>query len=151
MSKIFHKYDNVIDKTWYESSNILYSECDESDTTKKTLRIIFNNGKMYEYSDVDVHDYLFFRDAESQGKAFNKYIRKYEYKKLDDNVNTKLILEELDIEQNPNKNYCFEFTCDEFKLFNRENLLTRGLLNKDNINAIENIANALKIRINRVG
>ena len=74
MSKIFHKYDNVIDKTWYESSNILYSECDESNTTKKTLRIIFNNGKMYEYSDVDVHDYLFFRDAESQGKAFNKYI-----------------------------------------------------------------------------
>ena len=47
MSKIFHKYDNVIDKTWYESSNILYSECDESNTTKKTLRIIFNNGKMY--------------------------------------------------------------------------------------------------------
>lgn len=38
---------------------------------------------MYQYEDVDVYDYLKFRDADSQGKAFAQYIRKYKCEKLE--------------------------------------------------------------------
>ena len=84
MSKIFNKYANDMDKTWYESSNILYSECDDITDNLKVLRIIFKNGRVYQYTDVDVIDYLLFRDDVSQGKAFNLHIKKYKCERLDD-------------------------------------------------------------------
>jgi hypothetical protein len=99
---ILHKINDTekrIEKVWYESSNILFSECDDKENELKTLRVTFKNGTVYEYYDVDVNDYLMFRSGgleNSQGKAFIKHIRpKYEYKKLG-NVDTKLILEELE-------------------------------------------------------
>ena len=75
-----------LDKTWFDSSNIVYSECLDHDGTLKTLYIVFSNGTQYEYSDVPVQDYLFFRDSQSQGKALNEYIKakKYPYKKIED-------------------------------------------------------------------
>jgi hypothetical protein len=46
---------------------------------------VFNNGTQYRYDKVDVRDYLLFRDAESQGKALNQYIKPkgYAYEKLE--------------------------------------------------------------------
>lgn len=81
---MFNYYANNIDKTWYESSNIKYSECIDNENSLKTLKVVFTNGTEYEYSDVDVNDYLLFRDDMSQGSAFNKYIKSngYEYKKI---------------------------------------------------------------------
>ena len=85
MSKIFNFYANDTDKTWYQSSNIRYSECIDHDNDLKTLKVVFNNGTQYQYKKVDVRDYLLFRDASSQGKALNEYIKPkgYEYEKME--------------------------------------------------------------------
>lgn len=85
MSKIFNVYSNDIDRTWYQSSNIKFSECIDHDNELKTLVVVFNNGTQYRYEKVDVRDYLLFRDAESQGKALNQYIKPkgYAYEKLE--------------------------------------------------------------------
>ena len=85
MSKIFNFYANDTDKTWYQSSNIRYSECIDHDNELKTLKVVFNNGTQYQYNKVDVRDYLLFRDASSQGKALNEHIKSkgYEYEKLE--------------------------------------------------------------------
>ena len=85
MSKIFNFYVNDIDKTWYQSSNIKYSECIDHDNDLKTLKVVFNNGTQYQYKKVDVQNYLLFRDASSQGKALNEYIKPkgYEYEKME--------------------------------------------------------------------
>ena len=86
MSKIFNVYSNDIDRTWYQSSNIKFSECIDHDNQLKTLKVVFNNGTQYRYDNVDVRDYLLFRDAESQGKALNQHIKPkgYAYEKLED-------------------------------------------------------------------
>lgn len=90
MSKIFNLYtknkDGIdVDRTWYQSSNIKYSECLDYDNSLKTLKVVFNNGTQYEYKNVNSQDYLFFRDASSQGKALNEYIKfkNYSYEKLE--------------------------------------------------------------------
>ena len=90
MSKIFNFYtknnENIdVDRTWYASSNIKYSELEDHDNALKTLRVVFNNGTQYQYNGVDSQNYLLFRDAESQGKALNQYIKakNYEYEKLE--------------------------------------------------------------------
>lgn len=90
MSKTFNIYDNNIDRTWYDSSNVLYSECDDVNNELKTLRVVFKNGRTYEYKDVNVHDYMLFREHTSQGQALNKYIKKYETKRIEDTDLTKL-------------------------------------------------------------
>ncbi len=91
MSKIFNLYTkdengNDIDRIWYKSSNVKYSECVDNDNALKTLRVVFNNGTQYQYEKVNVTKYLMFRDADSQGKALNQYIKSegYEYKKIED-------------------------------------------------------------------
>lgn len=85
MSKVFNFYANDTDKTWYQSSNIRYSECIDHDNELKTLKVVFNNGTQYQYNKVDVRDFLLFRDASSQGKALNEHIKSkgYEYEKLE--------------------------------------------------------------------
>lgn len=85
MSKIFNFYANDVDKTWYQSSNIRFSECIDNDNDLKTLKVVFNNGTQYQYNKVDVRHYLMFRDAASQGKALNEFIKGngYEFEKLE--------------------------------------------------------------------
>lgn len=106
MSKIFNFYtkneDGIdVDRTWYESSNVKYSECLDYENKLKTLRVVFNNGTQYEYKDVNVNDYLLFREDESQGKAINKYIKakNYAFEKLE-NKNMSLLTEELEFRSN---------------------------------------------------
>lgn len=93
--KLFSYYDNKIDHAWFESSDIVYSECIDNENELKTLKVVFFNGAQYEFYDVNVFDYLKFRDGSSQGKAFITYIRKkkYKFKKLE-NANLKEINEE---------------------------------------------------------
>ncbi len=87
---IFRKYDEKehIDHVWYQSSNIVYSECLDTINELKTLTVIFKNGKRYQYKEVDVNDYVMFMHGGldgSNGKALNKFIKnKYECEKLDD-------------------------------------------------------------------
>ena len=90
MGKIFNFYtinkngDNV-DRTWFDSSTIKYSECIDKDNELKTLKVVFNNGTQYEYKKVNVNDYLLFRENVSTGKGLNKYIKLkgYEYEKIE--------------------------------------------------------------------
>ena len=85
---IFRYYDKKkrIDRVWYESSNILFTECEDPEDALKTLRITFKTGDVYEYKNVNVNDYLIFSvggaDA-SNGKTFWKVIKpKYEGVKI---------------------------------------------------------------------
>ena len=96
MSKILNYYNNKthIDKVWYDSSNVLYSECDDIENDYKNVRITFKNGSTYEYKNVDVNDYIMFRENISQGKSINKFIKIYECEKLE-NKDTDKINEEL--------------------------------------------------------
>ena len=96
MSKKFNIYCNNVDKAWYDSSNVIYTECIDNDNKPKTLKVVFSNGTQYQYEDVDVRDYLLLRESDSQGKALNRLIKekKYEYKKLD-NADLDAINEEL--------------------------------------------------------
>lgn len=76
-----------IDRVWYDSSNVVYSECEDNKDDYKTLRVVFKTGDMYEYKDVDVKDYVMFiagGTAGSNGKAFYSFIRSkgYECQKL---------------------------------------------------------------------
>jgi len=96
MAKKFNIYCDGVDKTWYNSSNIIYSECIDHDNKPKTLKVVFSNGTQYEYKNVDVRDFLLFRESESQGKALNRLIKEknYEYEKLE-NANLDEINDEL--------------------------------------------------------
>jgi len=91
MSKIFNIYTKNKDGIdteccWYKSSNVVYTECIDNENKPKTLKVVFSNGTQYQYNDVDVRDYLIFKNDQSQGKALNRLIKekKYEYVKLED-------------------------------------------------------------------
>lgn len=88
MSIIVENYENKIDKVWYNSSNIAYTECLDKDNDFKELKVVFNNGGTYLYKKVDVYDYIMMKHGGtdgSNGKALNKYIKpKYEFEKLED-------------------------------------------------------------------
>jgi hypothetical protein len=81
--------EKLLDRAWYQSSNIVYSECDDKEDDLKTLRVVFKNGAQYQYENISVQDYLLFMYGGidgSNGKALNKFIKekKYEYKRIDD-------------------------------------------------------------------
>ena len=89
MSKIFSYYERKEDGTdvehaWYDSSNVKYTECIDHANKPKTLVVVFSNGTKYQYYDVNVNDYLLFREDSSQGKALNRLIKenKYRYEKM---------------------------------------------------------------------
>ena len=98
MSKIYNVYskEDAVERTWYSSSNILYSECYDLNDSLKTLRVVFNNGGTYDYIGVDVYDYLKFREALSQGKALNQFIKKYEVSKVPTPYNTEELRKQLE-------------------------------------------------------
>lgn len=77
--------DNKVDKAWFDSSNVYYAECDESDTQFKTVRVVFKNGSQYQYEHVSVYDWTLFKNSDSQGKKLNELFKKagYAYSKLD--------------------------------------------------------------------
>lgn len=106
MAKIFNFYSKNdegvgIDRAWYESSNVKYSELLDYDNELKTLKIVFNSGTQYVYKNVASQHYLLFREDLSQGKALNKYIKAngYDYEKLE-NADIQSLNEELDFRQN---------------------------------------------------
>lgn len=96
MGKIIAIYSNNVDKAWYESSNVVYSECIDKKNELKEVNVVFKNGTEYTYFDVAVQDYLMFREDASQGKALNKFIKKYEYAKHEEKRDLALLNEELE-------------------------------------------------------
>ena len=97
---IIHRdYDKEkrLDRVWYNSSNVFYSECEDLIDNLKILRVVFNNGGTYEYRNVDVNDYVMFVRGGldgSNGKALNKYIKpKCECEKIEPISKEELIAE----------------------------------------------------------
>lgn len=83
-----------IEKAWYQSSNVFYSEFIEDEHENKgDLIVTFNNGATYKYKSVQMTpDYLMFKHGGldgSHGKALNSHIKpKYEFEKMDNkNIN----------------------------------------------------------------
>lgn len=100
MGLIINKYENEVDKAWYDSSNVIYSECVDNKNDYKDLFVTFKSGDTYHYKNVTVQDYLMFRSDVSQGKALNKFITKkvdgkfvYEYEKKEKKDVSKLVEE----------------------------------------------------------
>lgn len=92
-----YNQENRLDRVWYESSNVFYSECEDKENELKTLRVVFKNGATYEYKDVDVNDYVSFVHGGvdgSNGRALNYFIKKYECKRIDDS-NKEQLTEEM--------------------------------------------------------
>lgn len=81
----YSRYINQEDHVWYDSSNLLYSKCyDTNDLNTKTLKIVFKGGRTYLYKNVDVQDYMLLKTSPSNGDAFNKHIKKYEGVRITD-------------------------------------------------------------------
>lgn len=64
----------------YDSSTV---EGSSYDYKTKDLVVTFKHAT-YVYYDVEESDYIKFREADSQGKALNKYIKPYRYEKLEE-------------------------------------------------------------------
>jgi len=117
--------EKELDRVWYDSSNVFYSECEDGDSAKKVLRVVFKNGAQYQYSDVDVNDYVMFIAGgtdNSNGKALNEFVKKKKcpYERIADADKEKLIQEMNDIkerrkqtqtEENDEKTQDSEQTC----------------------------------------
>ena len=81
MAIVYNRYVNSEDHTWYDSTSVAYSLCYDNAETTKTLKVVFKQGRTYLYKDVDVNDYLMFKNSESSGKGVSQYIVK-KYKPL---------------------------------------------------------------------
>ncbi len=107
-----------LDRVWYDSTNVFYSECEDIVDDYKILRVVFNNGATYEYKNVDVNDYVMFVRGGldgSNGKALNKYIKpKCECERIEDLGKEKLT-EELNrlLEEKKQKKLLNEQTTEE--------------------------------------
>lgn len=81
---IYDKTDGI-ETSWYNSSTIVYSEFNDK---LFELVIVFKKGRTYKYKDVNTFDYIQFRNGigtdASQGLSFNKFIKKYDFERLDD-------------------------------------------------------------------
>ena len=77
----------------YDSTNVLASKYDK---TKRKLAVIFGSGQQYLYHDVTLEDYKKFVNDDSQGKAINKYIKKYKNEKAEDLVDVSIIKEQVE-------------------------------------------------------
>lgn len=85
MAITYRKYIDNEDHCWYDSSNVVYSVCfDTQDEEPRDVKVVFKGGRTYLYKGVDVSDYVMFRDSPSQGSALNTTIKKYDCERVDD-------------------------------------------------------------------
>lgn len=147
MSKIYNLYENDMDRAWYDSSNVIYSECDDVTDGLKVLRVTFKNGSTYQYKDVNVNDYLLFRENESQGKALNKFIKQYAFEKLDDkDVNElKEKLDELMSIVNNDEGFYVEINKDDFSVYYEGNLMNTFSLNDAPKEILSNLLKSIEV------
>jgi uncharacterized protein YbaA (DUF1428 family) len=143
---IFNYYlENERDRVWFDSSNIIYAECWESDTQYKDVVVTFKDGRQYKYKDVFVYDWRSFKEAESQGKALNTYIAKkdIQHEKLDSIANVDELKEECSFRVN--EGLFIQVGYEVISLFN----------NKDEIiykmDRIENIEEHIKGILEAIG
>lgn len=150
MAKIISKYENDLDSVWYDSSNVLYSECVDKEGELKQLYITFKDGRTYHYFDVDVQDYLIFRDGSSQGKSLQAIIKKYKAEKVEAK-DPAVINEQMQVLIEDKLEPSVEITRDEIKFFKGSNLKKSFHVIQDNVNIddIEELLTLLKITVKK--
>lgn len=82
--KTYSKYENSQEFCFFDSSNVIFCKCYDNPGDAKVLKIVFKDGRTYLYKDVDVNDYIAFRDSQSNGNEFAKRIRKYACTRIQD-------------------------------------------------------------------
>lgn len=147
MSKLLSVYEDNVDKVWYDSSNVKYSECIDNDNKPKTLKVVFANGYQYQYDDVDVRDYLQFRESSSQGRDINKFIKANGYKctRLND-ADMDAINDEYMFRSN--KGFFIKNSDDKFEIRNNvgENVFNLSKqLDEDTYNVVKDILTSVGI------
>lgn len=77
------KNEKIVGKLVYVSMISTSLKSASYDTNNENLRIMFNNGKIYEYKNVPYKTFTKFCSSKSQGKFFNENILKnYKFKKV---------------------------------------------------------------------
>lgn len=147
MSKIFSFYKDDLDKAWYDSSNIIYSECDDKDNELKTVRVTFKDGRTYSYEKVPVYDYLSFRNSNSQGKALNSFLKKYECNKVE-NKDVNALNEELEALMNP-EGISVELSESAINIYENKELKYNAEISKETADVIAQILDVLNIKVNK--
>lgn len=137
-------YTNNRDYTWYDSSNVVYSECIDTKSDTKNIKIVYKGGRQYLYKDVDVNDYLLFKNAESNGKALNEFIKKYKFVRLPDvdlneleEKRKKFINEQTDVERVTSQlDYHLQINSEnkQFRLLIGDKVIYEGI--EDNVSII---------------
>lgn len=89
MGMILKEYDGKVEKCWYDSTNVIYSECLDNKDALKDVKVVFKDGRTYMYQGVPVNNYLMFRSDISQGKSLYKYIA-YKVKGVDKHVTLRI-------------------------------------------------------------
>ena len=130
--KKYNLYENNLDRTWYDSSNIVFSECIDNEGELKTVKVVFKGGRTYQYVDVKVNDYLMFRESPSQGKALNQYLKIYEAQRIEDTDVNELedMLADLTTEKGEEK-YILE-ELDSFSIIENGETIAKFNLNGNN-------------------
>ena len=159
MSLTYKKYIDNVDYAWYKSSNILYSECYDKKDDLKSLKIVFKGGRTYLYENVDVNNYIAFRNAVSQGTALRDFILSSncirlpdtQEKEIDDRL--QFFLNETKINEKEN-DACYvinkNFTTNEITLLLNNKPLFKGIDGEINIVELFN-SMALFYKINNIG
>jgi len=150
MAKIISKYENDLDSVWYDSSNVLYSECVDKEGELKQLYITFKDGRTYHYFDVDVQDYLIFRDGSSQGKSLQSIIKKYKAEKVEAK-DPAVINEQMQVLIEDKLEPSVEITRDEIKFFKGSNIKKSFPVIRGNVdvNDVEELLTLLKITVKK--
>lgn len=150
---IYNKYLNSEDNTWYDSSNVLFSKCYDNNSQTKTLKIVFKNGRTYLYKDVDIKDYVLFKQAESNGTAVNDYIiKKYKGVRISDtDINElekykdKLLNEDKFLQEEKITNLTYKIVINpnsqEFNLKLNDTIIYQGIEDKVSIFTLLNSMN----------
>lgn len=148
----FNKYINKVDHVWYDSSNIVYSQCYDNDGPEKTVKVVFKGGRTYLYKGVSDTDYVQCKLAESNGSAFAKFTKKYQgvriadtdLEKLDE-LKTKFTDDNRVLEESSSK-LVYELEADdktgEFRLKINGNTIYEGIEGQV---SIVNLLNCMRI------
>lgn len=110
----YYNQEKELDRVWFDSSNILYGECDDSSNSQeKNVTLVFKGGIQYLYKNVNIGDWMDFKMSQSQGKALNEIFKAkgYEYCKLEERVDLEKLENEFVIRSN--NGVYMEFVKDE--------------------------------------
>ena len=153
MSKINKIYEHHMEKVWYDSSNVIYSECDDTVDDFKVLRVVFKDGRQYQYDQVNVNDYLLFRENLSQGKALNQYIKsKYDAKRIAD-VDVGLIKESMNTssdDTNADKTFEAYLDQDVLSIFKGDDMFSQIVITSNVKEMLAQLFEALDIKFTNI-